>query len=65
MSFKTTLQLLTSELCLSGAEWDIASPQKLLRFPQKFEVLVIGSGFRILIRNNAQEKSISPKLPGS
>ena len=60
MSFKTT-----SELGLSGAEWDIASPQKLLRLPQKFEVLVIGCGFRILIQNNALEKSISPKLPGS
>ena len=65
MSFKTTLKLLTSELGLAGVEWDVALPQKLLRFPQKFEVLVIGCECRILIQSNTQEKTISPKLPGS
>ena len=38
----TTLQPLTSELGASGVEWGAVLSQKLFRFPQKFEVLVMG-----------------------
>ena len=42
ISSKTTLQPLTSELGASGVEWGAVLSQKLFRFPQKFEVLVMG-----------------------
>ena len=49
-----SFEKIKSELGASGVDWDAALSQKLLRFPQNFEVSVIGSGFRVIIQNNTQ-----------
>ena len=64
-TLQNNLQLLTSELEASGVDCGTVLSQKLLRFPQKFEVLAMGWWFRIIIQNYAQENTVSPKLPGS
>ena len=49
MSTKTTLQFLNSELGASAVDWGGVLSQKLVTFLQKFEVLVMGWWFRIII----------------